>query len=264
MKKIMKAQLYQLRRTRLLFIIFVLLLLIECTQMLGESNFANGGRSGALILAGDYAAGNGIVVAAFALMFAFVFTAEVCGGDFIDKTTNYELMSGHERKDVYFGRAVISIVGGTVGTMLICVFPILVGSIAGKWGDTVSFGNVLIRYLLSVFPIARIICEFVFLTFLVKNAYIVMTAGVVVALYGVVIPAMFPEGTAAFLGLTGLAKLYDFSAWNTYTLVGQKNIVIYDAALKAGELFPIVLASVVFGGLFLMMGYWFFKKDDLN
>lgn len=264
MKQIMKAQLYQLRKTRLIGVIFILLCLIECTQMFGELNFANGGSAGATILTGDYVAANGITVVTFALMFAFVFTALVCGGDFMDKTTNYELMSGHERKDVYFGRAVISIIGGTVGTMLICAFPVLVGSMAGRWGDCVSFGSVFVRYLLSAFPIARMICEVVFLTFLVKNAYIVMTVGIMTALCGAMVPALFPEGAAAFLGLTGIAKLYDFSAWSTYTLVGQRSIVVYDATLKAGELLPIVLASVVFGGMFLWMGYWFFKKDDLN
>lgn len=264
MKQIMKAQLYQLRKSRLIWIVFILLLLIQCTQMLGESDFVNQAGLDVLISAGDYVAGNSMTIVSFALVFALTFTALVCGADFIDKTSNYELMSGHERKDVYFGRAIISIIGGTVGTMLICAFPVFVGSVAGQWGDSISFGNVMVRYLLSVFPIVRIICELVFLTFLVKNAYIVMAAGVIVILYGTMIPTMFTGGTAAFLGLSTLAKLYDFSAWSTYTLVGQKTIVVYDAAMKAGEIIPLVLASIVFGGLFLMLGYWFFKKDDLN
>lgn len=264
MRQIMKAQLYQLQKNRLPAIVFILLLFIQCTQMLGESDFMNGQSPGALIAAGDYVAGNGIYVTLYALVFALFFTAYVCGVDFVDKTTNYELMSGHERKDVYFGRAVLSIIGGTVGTMLLCAFPVLVGSIAGEWGDSISFLDVLVRYLLSFFPIARIVCEFVCLTFFVKNAYIVMAVGVVVPLYGGMLPAMFTEGTASFLGVTSVAKLYDFSSWGTYTLVGEKNIVIYDAAMKAGEVVPVILASIIFGGLFLMLGYWFFKKDDLN
>lgn len=266
MKPIIKAQLYQLRKDKLLYIVFALSIFLQCTTMIGEADFTNTvGATGTVLLpAGDYVAGCGMAISSFALIFALFFTADVCGADFIDKTTNYELMSGHGRNAVYFGRAVLSIIGGTLGSMLICAFPVIIGMLVSGWGNSISLGDVLLRYLLSVFPIIRIICEFVFVTFLVKNAYIMMAAGIFISLYGVVIPEMFRQGTAEFLGLTSLAKLYDFSAWSTYTLVGVKNIVIYDAALKAGEVVPIILASVIFGALFLMMGYWFFKKDDLH
>lgn len=268
MKHIIKAQLYQLRKSQIIYIVFLLLLFMECTIMFGESDFmvTMGRATESLIVTGDYIANNGAEMVSVAIIFALIFTAEVCGADFIDKTTNYELMSGHERKDVYFGRAVLSIIGGTIGTMLIIAFPIIVGCIAGEWGDSIAFGDVLLRYLLSVFPVIRMVCEFVFLTYLVKNAYIVMAAGVFVGLYGPVIYAVALDGTASFLGLTSLAKLYDYesTAWSTFTLVGEKTITIYDGALSASEIVPVILASVIIGGIFLIIGYWYYKKDDLN
>ena len=40
--------------------------------------------------------------------------------------------------------------------------------------------------------------------------------------------------------------------------------MVYDAALPAGVVAGTVLASVLIGGLYLILGYLYFEKDDLN
>lgn len=259
MINIMKSQLYQLKRTGLICIVFVCVLIMQFTSLMGEMNFLD-----SAITAGKYVAENGTAVAFVSLIFALVFTGEVCGADFIDKTTNYELMSGHLRKEVYFGRAMISLFIGTTGTLILNALPVVIAYILGGWGSEVSFFDIFFRYLLSIFPIVRIICEFIFLSYIIKNAYIVMAAGVVISLAGSGWTEMFPNGSPKYMGMGSLSEIFDIPFWATYTLVGEKNIVVYDAALSAGNVAGTILSSVLFGGLFLLLGYLYFKKDDLN
>ena len=75
---------------------------------------------------------------------------------------------------------------------------------------------------------------------------------------------LFKTGDLTFLGTGNLQMLFDFTSWSTYTLVGEKEIMVYDAALSTGDVAGTVLASVLIGGLFLILGYLYFEKDDLN
>lgn len=259
MINIMRAQLYQLKRTGLIGIVFVCVLIMQITTLIGEMNFLD-----STITAGKYVAENGTAVAFVSLIFALVFTGEVCGADFVDKTTNYELMGGHLRKEVYFGRAMISLCIGTIGALILNALPVVIAYILGGWGSEVSFLDIFFRYLLSVFPVVRIICEFIFLSYIVKNAYIVMAGGVVISLVGSGWTEMFPNGSPKYTGMGNLSEIFDLPFWGTYTLVGEKNIVVYDAALSAGDVADTILSSVIFGGMFLLLGYLYFKKDDLN
>ncbi|MDD6069790.1 MAG: hypothetical protein PUC12_03115 [Clostridiales bacterium] len=259
MINIMKAQLYQLKRTRLIYIVFVCVLIIQFTTMMGEMDFLN-----STITAGKYVAENGTAVAFVSLIFALVFTGEVCGADFGDKTTNYELMGGHLRKEVYFSRAILSLGIGTGGALILNAFPVVIACILGDWGNEVRLLDIFLRYLLSVFSIARIICEFIFLSYIIKNAYIVMATGVVISLAGSGWSEMFPNGSPQYTGMGSLSEIFNIPCWATYTLVGEKNIVVYDAALSARNVAGTILSSVLFGGLFLLLGYLYFKKDDLN
>lgn len=264
LKQIIKAQLFQISRGRLQYVILFVTLFLQIIWMLGETDLGFGTASGSFIVMSDYIASGFLDPALLSLLFAFVFTAEVCGGDFMNKTANYEIMSGHGRKEVYYGRAVLSLTIGTIGALIITAFPMLVGCMIGEWGDLVSVGAVMLRYGLSIFPIMRMICEFIFLSYVIKNQYIIMALGGILVFGGSLLPEWFTDGTACFLGLNSLAKLYHFNSWSTYTLVGEKELMFYNSVLNLGEIVPIIAASVLFGGLFLLMGYEFFKKDDLN
>lgn len=259
MKNIMKAQLYQMVRKKFNYVMFVVLAIMQCTALIGEML-----TSSTPVTGGSYVAENGTYGISVALMFALLLTGDVCGADFVDRTTNYELTSGHLRKDSYFGRAILSMAVGTIGTFILSLVPVVVATIAGGWGETLDLGDVLFRYVLSVFPILRVICEFVFLSFIVKNAYIVMAVGVIVSLYGEAWMEMFEKEALLFLGTGNLYKLFNFTSWRTYTLVDEKEIVVYDMALKVSDIAGTIAASVLIGGLFLMLGYLFFEKDDLN
>lgn len=263
MKNIMKAQLYQLLRSSILYKTFLCLVVFQIMVFVvaRHSVLEMEGRA---FSAGNSLADGGYIVMCFALVFAIIATAYICGADFVDKTTNYELLTGHLRKEAYFGRALLSMQVGIAGAALLIIIPIAWLCVMDGWGNEMDFGKALLRLLLCLFPIWRIICEFIFLTYIVKNPYPVMIVGAFVSVYSVGIIPMFATGDIGVLGMGNLSQLMNFAAWRTFALVGEKEIVIYDASLTAGDVVSTILLSVLIGGLFLGLGYVFFKKDDLN
>lgn len=261
MKYIIKSQCYQLVRNRLVYVVFFILMLMQCTIFIGELdsslNLQNVSVTG-------YISAMGAELSFLSVIFGLFFTAIVCGDDFVDKTANYEIMSGHSRREIYCAKAIVSMIGGTIGSLIIMLFPCVFISALAGFGDGFTVGNLTLRYLLAVFPVLRMICEFVFLSYIIKNAYVVMGLGFMT---GMALPIFIVNGMDSlgiYSGLSGLVKVFNFSEWDTYTLVGQKDIVVYDATIRLGEVLPVVISSVVVGLLFLYMGYYFFKKDDLS
>ncbi len=260
MKNIIKAQLYQLKKEKIIYIIFGVVLLLECTTMAGEMDLAGSTETGG----GIYAAKMGVYIMSIALMFGTMLTGLVCSSDFMDKTVHYEIMGGHERKNSFFGRAAVSLAAGTAGTMIISAVPVILCTLLYGWGDSIDFLGIFVRWLLSVFPVFRLVCEIVFLSCLIRNAYAVMGIAFFVSLTGDSIVQLMGNGSIHFLALGSLHAVFDCSPWMTGTLSGEKTLMLYDTAIHAETVAAAVVFSVVFGIFFLYLGYRFFAKDDLN
>lgn len=260
MKDLIKSQLYQLRRSRLIPVVFIVTIAMQISIMMGEWNYQGQGIYGS-----TYVATSGSSIVMIAIIFAIVFTGEICGADFLDKTTNYELMSGHTRKQIYFSRAIISLIGGGVGGMIIMAAPVIVSTAVCGWGTDIKAGEVIFRYVLSLLPVLRIICEFIFLTYIVKNPYVTMVCGFLVFVMGESWPELVGQSNSVLLGITNISMLTEFESWSTYTLDNTVDmIMVYGARLSAGDIAATVFGSIIIGGMFLAIGYIYFNRDDLN
>lgn len=264
MGNLIRAQLYQLKKSSLIVVTFICVLIVECSMFAGEVLY--GGFNGEIIqiTAGSYLADYGGEIIFWALIFGIVLTGLVCSGDFPDRTANYELMSGHLRKEVYCSRAVISLIGGMAGTVVCQSVPLILAAAVCGWGNELDVPGVLIRLFLCLFPVFRIICEFVFLSYVVKNPYVIMAAGFFTYILGGSIPEYAPGCDSMLLGVTNLIKLMTFPEWSAYTMVDLQTISVCETALGMGDVLATVMSSLVIGGLFLWFGYQYFKKDDLN
>ena len=224
MKQIVKSQIYELKSSRILYLILIILSFLQISLWWGEYSLET---SKPLC---DYIAQNSGIFVPIALAFGICFTGFAFCNDFLDKTVNYEILNGHKRKDVYFSRAIISIIGGTVGTILILMIPL-----------------------------------FVLQLFVIRNPYVIMAAGFAIALLGGEIVDSFVGNGYAFLGLSSLSRIFSFAEWSTYTLSDKDGmILIFESSLQAPEIAAIIGSSILFGSIFLILGYLFFKKDDLK
>ncbi len=252
MKNIIKSQLFQLKRDRftiILTIVFIaILLLVRITSFT-----VSGIKTGSVFFA-DILQPN----SSFAVFFIMILVPHLCGADFLDKTNNYELMSGHSRFESFFGRVVVTIVYALIATAVMLLTPIIIETVTNGWGTKINIGDAVLRLVLLVFPYFRIVCEFIFLTFLIKNPYVVMVIGYLVFMLDL---SILPEGY--ILGISNINLITIIEEWGTYGLGGSENY-IYEASVDPEMIIFTILFSVVIGVASLFLGYTFFKKDDLS
>lgn len=258
MKNIIRAQLYQMRRRKFIGIVFVVIFIMIGFNFAADSEFGKG------ITASEYFVTDGILVLIMSLIYALFFTGEVCGGDFMDKTINYEVLGGCTRKTIYASRVLLSLAGGCTGTVLLWTAPLAVGTFIWGWGDTLPFPDMLCRFLLALFPLMRLICEFVFFSCIVKNSYIVMGVGTFLSLASQSLEAFSGKYPFAFLGFTNLYRLFSLEAFRVYTLNDLRFYIIYETELSASHVIQTIGMSCGAGVLFLWLGYLYFCRDDLN
>lgn len=260
MKNIMKAQLLQLKKDRICRFIFIGILVVMFMLVYMIVDMASGDIE---ITGGEHAVMLATMMTLLAQFFMYLFTAQACGVDFTDKTMNYEIMAGHTRCQVYFGRVIPTLVIGTLVTLLLIAVPIAADVIImGGWGDKVSFTDMLLRYLLMAFPVARTICEFIFLTFIIKNPYIVMGISYVACIVlGMNVPTTTDH--CFVLGMTNINAITVINEWQSFGLGGDLHY-IYETGLSADFVIPTIIVSVIIGGIALLLGYTFFKNDDMH
>ena len=256
MKNILKGQLRMLPRHTMSHLVFIGVLLLQVMTTYFNINAV----SELITNAGVMAALNNTIYALTTLIFLFIFIAQISLSDFSDKTSYYEIMGGHTRLEVYFGRVIPSVVIGTVGTFVLMIVPDITATILLGWGNEIPVGEIIIRRLLLIFPIIRIGCEFACICFLFKKLYAALIAGFLMFMFGGEIAT---TNTSPWLGVTSIAKLYEVDIWTTYGLDSEIHFS-YEASLQAETVVPVIIVSIIAAAISLVIGYQFFKADDMN
>lgn len=147
MKNLINAQLYQLKKNRILILIFLALCIMQVSGSAGEMAYQNWELS-----AGGYLAANGLSILSPVILIVTLVTAEVCGADFMDKTGNYELMAGYRRKDIFFSRTILSVLLSLPAMYLLLLVWAVAAIALGGWGNELFPEAVLVRMVLLIFP----------------------------------------------------------------------------------------------------------------
>lgn len=260
MKGIILSQLFKIKRDKISIFTFFAILAVEALMLLMV--FGTEPTTTPLMSGGEFAAMALSMFALLAQFFTYVFTAQTCGVDFTDKTCNYEIMAGHTRSQVFFGRAIPCIIISTLATLTLIGAPVAIYSAMQGWGNSLSFTDMLVRFLMLAFPIIRICCEYILLTYILKNPYIVMGISYVMAiLLGSNIPPT--QATSPVLGMTNMNLLTTVDSWAFYGLEGNINHT-YETALNSGDIITTITVSLIVSAASLFLGYIFFKKDDIH
>lgn len=258
MRNIVKAQFFQIVRDKVIRGMLVVALLMQVLVVLLPIWLDNE----EITSAGEFFATNEGGIMMFPIFYVIVVTAQICGSDFGDKTHNYELMSGHRRWDVFGGRVIPALLFGGIGGLFLIMLPVGIYAVLYGWGSKVSFGWVFLRLILMLFPLLRMVCEFAFWTFLIKNPYGVMGFCLLVFELSMGVTEVL-ECHNVFLSMSNIPLLMMVSKWVTFGL-GNDIHCIYDASLSGDVVWGTIIASVVFGTAALYLGYVFFKNDDMN
>lgn len=258
MKNIIRAQLYQMRRRKFIGIMFVLIFLMIAINFIADSEFGKG------ITASGYFVTDGILVLMMSMIYVLFLTGEICGGDFMDKTINYEVLGGYTRKTIYASRVLLSLAGGCISAILLWTAPLAAATVIWGWGDTLAFPDMLCRFLLALFPLMRLICEFIFFSCIVKNSNIVMGVGSFLSLASQSLEAFSGKYPFALLGFTNLYKLFKPEFFQVYSVTDFHLYMVYETQLSVSHVIETIGMSCGAGVLFLWLGYIYFCRDDLN
>lgn len=199
------------------------------------------------------------------VFFLLILTARICGWDYGDKTMNYELLSGHSRRNVFWSRSIVSLVWCVpIGFLLIILLPTVFALING-WGYNMDFGGAALRFLLVIFPLFRLTCEFILLTFLLKNCYLSMVLGFILTEITQIAVMLMDELSSMNityqLALSNITALFDFN--ETMGYVDGKDIKVYQTGLETEFILGTVLFSLGAGIICLIIGSLLFRKRDI-
>ncbi|MBR1693073.1 MAG: ABC transporter permease [Lachnospiraceae bacterium] len=262
MWNIMKAQNYQLKRDNLLYY-----LLAAGLAALLLPFFFQDAQVPAELTAGSYLVQMGELFPFFFVVISLLLTCRICGWDYNDKTINYEILSGHARGEIYWGRALVSLLWSAGTCAGFSLLPVLLLTALNGWGVSMDMGNVMRRYALMLFPILRLVCEFVLLTFLLQNCYVAMIIGWV--LYETTaIVLMIAEETAEVrltsqFAYTNMNRLFDFTH-GKLDYVNGKDVIVYSTAIDAPMVLGTIGTSLLVSAICLLAGYLVYKRSDQN
>ncbi len=247
MKDILKAQMYQMGRRKLRFFILVIV-----TAAFTVFSLSHDVINGALL--SDAVCSLTKIISMFIPMFIVAGTGDICTDDLSDNTAYTEILSGHTRLEVFLGRVIPAVIFSVSGAALICSVPVIIGYQIYDSCCSMAVGDIIFRGILLLFPVLRMACFSVLVSFITRNRIIILVLSMFMALNA------RPSLT---LSTTTMAKIFDFKAWATHGLDFSQNM-IYDMSMTAGDVFGIVAVSLIMSALYLFIGYYYFSKDDLT
>lgn len=265
MWNVIRAQMYQLKRDKMVWGIFFFALILS-----GIFTFTNlvdfeGELSGSLVVAnmGNMYCITGMIV-------ILVTVANVVGKDFTDKTLNYEILSGHSRREVFFGRFIVAAIAGMVGSFLVMVLIPVVLTLVFGWGTTMNLQGVISRYALVFITLFRIVCELTFVTILTKNPYLTYLTGFVFAYIQFIVsmakmefPDWFANKNSVLFSVWHCLDLLNFQDWTTF-LPDESGQILFQSAVEPPTVFLSIGTSLTAGVIIMILSYVFFRHSDLN
>ena len=260
MKSIIKSQIYQMRLTYLWKKIFFLLLGFNMLMMYIDVVLDDSaGSLSVFMVEGDYSS-----LITFVLLFVVLTTAEICGNDFADKTINHDLLSGHTRKEVFFGRVIVAMGVSFIGAALLILVPLFIFYGAGYWGNTLDFSGALFRNLLCLLPIMKVCIEVIFLTCILKNGLFSAVLGSILIIVISMANGMGTITCPYLFSVTNIGQVLHFHGEGVMCAKDLKEFISYEVALEPDVLLSTCLYSTIIGAMVLVLAYKVFEKDDLR
>lgn len=254
MNDIIKSLVYKAKNNKILyltFVIFLLFMFVTVTSLDDEV------ATGSMFF--YYIKKNGF----FLLLQSMIFCAMIAGSDFIDKTLNYEIMSGHTKKEIYYSRFVVSIVACVVTTLLTIAIPVITFSIINGWGDTIEIKDFIIRLFLSLLPVIRFAAFIQCISFIFKNHYAVLGLSFVILFSEFVVFSNLTNEPSTLVESIFLTSTFE-NILTVENKITEMNTVEYVSSLKNNIIVDSLIINLSETFAFVLLGHIYCKKTDLD
>ena len=256
-KNIIRSQVYQLVRSRSLRA--VVLGLLALSVFFGASDKISEGKG---TTACTYFVQMFPMTMSMCMFGIATVTGITCADDFTDKTSNNELMSGRLRSESYIARTIVSVVGSVLVGLAMVLALLATCFLVYPRGYELTNAALLQRVLLVIPVFIRFSCLFVFVSYVVKRPIAVV--GVCYALMILVNMLSITGNDGGYLTAMGtFGMVCGFKSWYTYGLNTEVHYV-YDSFMKSSEAAGIVIVSLAAGAVYLLLGYSYFHRDDIQ
>ena len=262
MKDLIKAQLYQISRTRVYYLVAVFL--IAMAALFGAVEYMNGAdelEEGQLLTASDFFT-RMTITPTMALMGMTFLGAFICGDDFFDKTMNYELTSGRLRKQAFLSRVIVTLMMCTAFGLLMMITTIMTADILNGWGSSIPVSAAVTRTLLCIFPFIRYSCFVIMLSYIIKRPGFTF-----LACYGILngITLVTPKDPFSYnvISLNTISEFMHFKYYCTFGLA-RDAAVVYTPEIQTSAAVSGIVVSLAFSALYLLTAYSYFHKDDIE
>ena len=262
MRKIITSQLYQLGRSfSILRICILMLLAMGGMGVLLTATSESEKTASAMI-----ATANGVLWL-FQIMMVGILVAFLCAEDFHEKDLNYELMCGHSRLEIYFARAFLSVLITPLAARILSFAPAIAATAVFGWGDTFPPSDAILRLALFAFPYIRFAAFFSMTAFLTRNRSITIILSFASMVLATILVNEATDKAGYALSLFNLMKLSDFGGFSLYNVVPGVGVVEYTAKVCTTEpelIYGTIVVSLAMTAVYLLAGYAFFRRDDLD
>ena len=257
---IMRSQVYQLVRTRNLRA--VVLGLLALAVFFGASDKIQEGNGTTACL---YFVQMLSMIMSLSMFGVATFTGFVCADDFTDKTANNELTSGRLRSESFIARAIVSVIGSVLLGLMMVLALLVTCFLIYPRGYELTNAAIVQRVLLMIPVFIRLSCFYVLVSYIVKKPIAVV--GICYAMICVLglILGMSGGGESSRL-LTGFGSFQIvcyFEEWHTYGL-NTDVYYVYEQFVDGGTAAALTAVSLAAGAVYLLLGYSFFHRDDIQ
>lgn len=174
----------------------------------------------------------------------------ICCEDYKDKTANFEIMSGYSRLKIYLARGIFAVIAADLMALLLSFVPVIAGNITHDWGQTIDFGDFMLRICLYFFPYMRVAAFLVLISVLIRNQYVLMGIGYFIMDYVII---RQEADLTLFKGMiTGCDNIICLTKYDE----NLGRLPLKTAALTIG-------ISLVMTGVYMFIGYRLFKRKDI-
>ena len=263
MRNIIKALNYKIKRDNVTYYAFIAVIV---AFLLCFSDF-----DGIISSTGsEYLIGMQDMLCLPVFFFLAILVTRICGWDYTDKTMNYELLIGHDRKEVFFGRIWVSFIWCVPLSIIFLVLPPVILTLINGWGIYMDMGDMIFRCVLVCFIVFRIYSEFVLITFLTKSCYLGLIFGFLFLEFSSVIPQAIEEigkiklGNFITISSAGnFLKLITFDKYS-FQYVDGKDEMLFDIAVEPSFAAATIIVSLLAGAGCILVSWLYFRKSDMK
>ena len=265
-RQLLRSQFYSLAREGRLLVGILLLLTVfgyvGSLMGVGESLFESenffGLTPNASMIFGINAGDNSDL----ALFFVFISVGLFASRDLNDRTVNYEIMNGHDRRHVFLSRALAAILLGAGGGLLMfAAIPLVTTAVYG-WGGSIPLGTAAVRILLVLLLFIRISAELVLASMLLRRTYLVYIAGACAYIFESI---AFEEGKGSpyVLSCSAGGAIMHF---NTFSLehIDKSSELFFDSTLTLGTAAAIAISYILVTAGCIYFGCRLFCRADID